>query len=259
MNNLDIQLGGHRPQNDDIMFVQAAIKEALRGIGLALGNNSILSGCELSQVGAGPSFQLTEGFVFINDEVFFVPAQTYASGAPTTPVWVIEDVVNANIGTILYADGQNKGVHRVRRLLLQSFVGQSNIGSANLTIIRYNEPAQVLTAINGWGTGALPVSSPRYIKEGRWVHLYGDITYSGSFPATPGPFFVLPPGYRPLYNGFYSGIVGETFASGILDTAGVAPDVGWIYIDTNGNCFADPNAIASPKALNLNNVRFKIA
>lgn len=257
MNNLGLQAGGHRLYKEDFDFLQAALVEAITGLGSAFGTNCILSGCQLSIDGAGPGWLLTQGYVVLGGEIFKVEPATYAS-EPTVPVWVLVESNDA-IDPILYADGSSYNVHNIRKATVEHFTGQPTISGYTTARIDYGNNLRTLTPVSSWIAGSLPTSDLKYYREGRHINFLGNITYDGAFPAAASPFFILPNAFRPLYNGFYWGVVGDTYAASLLDGAGTVPEMGWIYINTAGECYADPNHISAGKNLNLSGIRFLAA
>lgn len=260
MNRLEILTDGHPLYANDLMFIQDAFKEAIKGLAGALGGSSnfILKGCGITDNGA--NYDVAEGWVVLGGEVYYVQAANYPA-SPTNLVWVIP-TTDYDPASVMYADGNNKAVHQIRRaVVLPELVAMGGFGGyyatyASTQLIDYGKSWIDMTLLNSWQGGPLPVSNPGYIKEGRWVSFRGDIIQNGSLSSPEMPFFILPTEYRPAYNDYYPGVVG----SGHVDNKLVDFEMGWIYVDTNGNCYAESALYnsATELSISLSKVRFRV-
>jgi len=247
MNRLAIETGGHPFLDDDLMHIQDGIKEALKGIASGFGGNFILSGCVVKEV--GPAVTVTEGYIVLNGEVYYVEADAFTKFPLISPnlYWQVSET-NSAVDPVVYEDGTSKSVHKVRRA-----IAAQDIGYPIVVAVADLKSVVNFALLNNWTQGGLPVPNPSYIKDGKYIVFQGDITLSDAAPGTNLPFATLPSGCRPLENGFYPAISGVNFTNKYLGT----PVATWIRVETNGDCYADSNLAHGGAYISLSAVRFK--
>lgn len=80
MNRIKTELtGGFSLKLDDFRFIDNTLREGIVSIVKSIANSCILWGCVGSQLPGG-IYEITEGFVFFNDELFYCPAQSVVLG-----------------------------------------------------------------------------------------------------------------------------------------------------------------------------------
>ncbi len=113
MNLLKFFTGGHRFRIKDFEHLQQANEQLFKYIGKTLYPNSdytILQGCDLTITG-GFFTAISEGLVYINGELIYVPAQTISISTSNEPCFF---PVNTNSTLVIYKDGNSRNVHHVR-------------------------------------------------------------------------------------------------------------------------------------------------
>ncbi|WP_299459069.1 hypothetical protein [uncultured Microscilla sp.] len=115
--------GGHPLRLDDLELIMNAIATGFDafGMGIGGGQNTILAGAELALT--SNSWEISEGYVYAQNEVFFVPEQKGSIVPGTTAYLEIAEIPAGQPTT--YEDGKTHQVH-VERLMKLVFADQSN-------------------------------------------------------------------------------------------------------------------------------------
>lgn len=253
MDKLGIETGGKPEYNDEILFLQDSVRESLSGVAKALGTDSILQGCVYSEP-SGNTWQVTEGFVVIGGEIFYSPAASGTWAGPEPLVWTIPEAYKS-FDPLTYADSNEHNNHEVRRAVPvpTSLAGGAGVADYATTLItRYNDTWHSFDLNTNWSG----IGGAAYIKEGNWVSFRGAVLFTSAGVLPNTPFATLPFVYRPANDGFFPCVYVDTFTDGVIDN----PGNGWIYIQTNGNCYVDSREVDTLKGKTafLNGVRFKV-
>lgn len=207
MKQLRLFTGGHKLTADDFIHSQNGVLtnfvniiKALIPTGFQL---TILDGVALTE--SGGEYTWTEGYVYYNDDFYFLPAQNtpIALGDYSFYTENIAEVSNP----VIYRDGTPRNVHITRTLVLQNDLGGA-FPATNLATPRKLSEFLVTKLIDetdlgkklnddGWknitiATGVNVVETPQYRKIGDKVELRGIVSR-----ATDGNLFTLPSGNRP--------------------------------------------------------------
>lgn len=117
--------GGMPLELDDLNWIQDAYKEAISGIWKtyvdALSGNCILSGCVPTLV-APSTYDITAGFVLLNNEVRYYPGQTGVSVPTPSQRFFVEDDYYDPAGSDVFEDTVTRDTYQVRNAKLQNFV-----------------------------------------------------------------------------------------------------------------------------------------
>lgn len=212
MNRLLNPNGGFPLTLDDFNFVQDAYTKAFEGVwhefAKAKNGNIVLSGCEVS------SSNMTEGYVMIDYEVLYVPAQTFSGSAPVLKLGVGFDPN----GAVPFFDGVVRDTYQVRTGVVQS---SWPLPPPYLVVVDDNRLTKIIPEVlkdtltlpdsvgvrydfvaADFQNGATPhsVYPPYAIKKNGRVQLYGQVENVTSIGS---PFLNLPTGFRkPGANGF---------------------------------------------------------
>jgi hypothetical protein len=144
-------LGGLPFALDDLRFVYVALKQALNGVSNAFSLTNVdglgnpqpvkLWGCTITTdiVSAAPlvKYSVSEGFISMGGEIFYVPATFILANAGDTIYFVISESYDP-AGELTFADQSVQNVYKVRNATISA----SNAGSAyyiaiaNITDIR---------------------------------------------------------------------------------------------------------------------------
>ncbi len=255
-NQLNIQTGGHRWRNEDIMFLQEAYNEVVKGLasGIRPDASYILTGMEFTEPTAG-NYELSEGFMVFRGEVLYSPAQSFVVDS-SEKVIIIQETVDGTKSPKLYDDGLNKNVHMVRRAQMKILGSlEAEPKEDFITLPRQNSGKVVLELSNGWVGGTNPVPTPYYRIESGRAYAYGDITFPEAIPLNNAPFYEFPENVRPIENQHFIVLTSDHFDSPPFYMGN--PGYTWIRVDTNGRCWADP-VIGAGTSINLSGVSFQI-
>lgn len=195
MNRLLSKTGGMPLHLDDFDFIQDAFKEGLKGaiypFALRNSGNVILEGCNITFDGA--TANISEGFVCLGYEVYFVPAHSVAT-TDLANTSIKEDITFDPNGLDVFADSVSKDTYEVRRAK-----ATVTLNSGDEIIL--DDPSSVFAQLDssglsfaaGWASaGVNPATLLRFHDR---VQLHGAID-SGSTNA--GAAIDLPVGLRPV-------------------------------------------------------------
>lgn len=113
MDRLIAHNGGMPLELDDLVFIQKAFKGALKGIlhefARIKNGNIVLSGCEVT--GTAAPYNVSKGFVMMDYEIYYFPAQT-----STSPNVIVEpDISYDPAGNDVFFDGVSRDTYEIRR------------------------------------------------------------------------------------------------------------------------------------------------
>jgi hypothetical protein len=127
MNKLLIPNGGMPLEGDDFRWEQEAVRDALKGIvhyfAAPSSGNLILSGCNITFGGGNAA--ITTGYVCINYEICFVPAQTVAVSSLANSSLKILETYDAT-GLEVFADSVSRDTYAIRRAIISDGLAGSN-------------------------------------------------------------------------------------------------------------------------------------
>lgn len=232
-------------QLDDFNFIQDAFKEGLKGVLFefvkAKNGNVILAGCNIT--GSSAPYNVSEGFVMMDYEVYHCPAQT----SNFSLVVLEPDITYDPSGNDLFQDGVARDTYEVRRakpvvsgspsvsvtildenrlIYTMPEALKGSLGYTDFVGERYN--FQASDFLNGATASA---SYPPYaIKKNGCVRLYGAIDASGVGIGTN--ILTLPIGFRKgiSTSGGFADIYLCSYGTSIV-RVGVSP-TGLKYFDT---------------------------
>lgn len=201
MNKLIAQNGGMPLELDDLIFIQDAFKDALKGVlhGFvkAKFGNVILSGCEVSDLGGG-NYSLSAGYVMLGYEICYVPAVT-TSFVITA---LIVDVNYDPAGNDTFFDGVTRDTYEKKTA--KPFDNNSSLTNPYLLVSDENRLTHLMPEVmkSNWaltdfigekyvfqssdfknGASAISYAPPYLIKKNGVVRFYGAI----DIPAGIGP------------------------------------------------------------------------
>jgi hypothetical protein len=204
MNRFDIQNGGHPLSGDDLKYFQTAVKDTFKGSMECLrgkGPNDvvILNGCVISE--GGGNFTHTEGYVWIDGEIYFVPAKVLATPIDTLYSFTVTETVDK---VKVYKNASSVNVRFKRICIIQSL----NVGTpTSFTDDNRIENLLVFNQKTAWrSVGAM--GEPAY--EASWsgsakvrMNKLGKIELGGSatitsMGGTDREIWILDAGDRPL-------------------------------------------------------------
>jgi hypothetical protein len=119
MNKLLWPTGGVQLHSEDFIFAETAVRDAIGGLVSKFqeGNTVlVISGCEVSFAGSNAS--ITEGWVVINNEILFMPAQTVSTnvgGSVQLGVNAQVHVFNDSAGLETLASSASGNTYQVRQ------------------------------------------------------------------------------------------------------------------------------------------------
>lgn len=152
-------------KSGSLVHLQAAYQEALMSIGQCLVGSGfnpaimyVLFGCV--NTGSGSTFNMSEGAVFFNGEIYQVPAAAFTvPGGQTVVANIVTSFFSAsNADSVQFTDGVARNVHQIRQVICTA--GLSGSGTADY---------------GGWQT--LNINQATLNLEGT-----GIATVSGTFP-----------------------------------------------------------------------------
>ncbi|MBN9293729.1 MAG: hypothetical protein J0G96_07110 [Flavobacteriia bacterium] len=200
--------GGFNLKMNDFRWIETGLFEAFKGLASPLLNNNtqiILSGCSLSI--SGGTLTLTEGFIFLNNEVFFVPSQSEPDAGTTYKYFDVIESFDPS-GLKEFKNGLTHDVYAIRRgKLIQSNtlpVGAVDY-SSYVTAIQSIE-TQLKSRLSPMTTLVTQTIPPGETLEGTylirgWKDFASGIHLTGRRWAEDlsigSTLFTLPAGYRP--------------------------------------------------------------
>jgi len=235
MDKLQIGNGGHPLLGDNIKFVQDAWRSGFSGLLRAFNSNTIddsgkLYGCNI--VIAGSNYTYTEGYAWLGDEIYYVPAQTTPQPLGVGGSAFVFSFQNQITLTGQYQNTTTQNVHYSRyATILHNTSGVYEINSACtfefvladllITTGKLTTPSALSTAIAplanktidtwhqvgaagepayyaGWSDGASGAQGIRFKKND-----IGTVSFVGSATAggvATNSVFNLPVGYRPQFD-----------------------------------------------------------
>lgn len=198
MNRQDLSnVGGHPLTLNDLSFALLAQQDENKGSlsflkGLCPSDVVVLSGCVITI--AGPNFTHTDGYVWLNNEVFYVPANAVPRATNLTFEFNIVETVDAT-GTKTYYGG---GAPHQTRFVRTCTIDANNAGTLyTFTDDNYYTPKwTVATYASGWG------GTVRYRKRLGLVELDLSATIA-AMGAGQRAIFTLPPAHYPSVDKFF--------------------------------------------------------
>lgn len=137
----------------------------------------VLSGCINS--GSGSTYNISEGAVFYNNEIFLVDATTFTvtTGTAVATIVTTQNTTDYNADPCLFSDGVYKDVHDIRKVVIAE--GTSGSGISNYSQLHFspfaNNYEDISTSVTN-GSGFTTVR--KYIRK------YADGTISVNFIGT---------------------------------------------------------------------------
>jgi hypothetical protein len=208
MNKLitDIE-GGFNLKMDDFRWIENGLIEALKGIVSPFvdeNNIYILSGCELSIT--TNDITLTEGFVYWDGEIYYVPVQQQANLNKKFKYLQVDETFDPS-GWRQFKDGIFHNIHAIRQLVLvqDSVLPTGTIPFTNIRTAvsimagKLKEITEIYQVLSIQAAGG-----NNYELRG-FVDFSGTIFLSGRMVLTPPqqtgqPLFVLPINFRPNHD-----------------------------------------------------------
>lgn len=200
MNKLDIKLGGHPLTGDDLLFLQSSLAEAINGLAKSLyGDFCIISGCELTLSGGGPTYTVawTAGWIFLNGELCKIDAGTHNNWDGTNRFEIVETYDPA--GSIVYESLATEDVYYIRKASIDNGGHGTTTDLTISTFLKFKDTKKFtsLTPLGAW------VWSGGVIVPGYALNPIGDVVMRSRInivsynPASDTKIATLPAGYRP--------------------------------------------------------------
>lgn len=217
-------LGGFRLRSNDFRWQQNANEMAFKSILNSVDNSKtiILSGCVIT--GITPALSISSGYVSIEGEVIFVPAQSFT--VPTLPDVAYLEVQTSwdPTGLKVFKNSIAHDTYEIRTAVVTTGalpVNRTNILELKTIIQSIGE----LLSATSWNSlpgasyvAAMPAGPPMFMRDNLgFIHFKGQ--WNNDDPAGITVIGVLPVGSRPAnqmdYN-FYNLLAGTTFTLSIL-------------------------------------------
>lgn len=211
MNSLLFPNGGMPVYLDDLAFMQSANLDAFRGIirevAEQYGGNLILGGCNLTEP-TTTTATLSEGWVMIGYEVYYVPGNTVAKTAGQSYTGeILPDVYLDTNGSRTFANGSTQNPWQIRRAKLGP---HNTVSDAYINIPTTKRLPQAIAAsvkpvfdtlvptgfINSWNNNPT-LDALRVYRQLSLVTMQGQVDNGILTPNSWTTLFVLPTGYRP--------------------------------------------------------------
>jgi hypothetical protein len=198
MNKLKIPNGGMPLHGDDFEWLQAASKDAIKGMvhafAVPFSGNMILSGCEVAGSAVAP------GYVLIDYEVCYYPGGTLPTSINDGPKFVLSVTYDA-AGADVFADSVTRDTYEVRRaVVVDNFTGIDVSSGPRLDqriwvmVESFNTNALVTQFHNGWSaTGQMFVQ----LIGGGMKCLYGQLSTGAKSDTAATKILTIPAEYRP--------------------------------------------------------------
>lgn len=189
--------GGFPYDLDDIRWLQGGIKETFAALIKTFDDGFAaikICGCQISDAGGG-NFILSEGYIYIAGQIYFVPAITSPFAYGPGYKWVISNTFNAT-GLETFEDLTSNNTYQINRVVLQSSGTGVDVADAVFLkdIIHKNEWAATVTLASNFVSAISGGVKARLEKNGE-VTVHGKVYWSGV--GSPTLMFTLPPELRP--------------------------------------------------------------
>ena len=250
MKKVNIATGGSPVIGDYTLQLQDAFADALKGITSAWGD-CIISGCVITLFG-GTDYNVSEGWLMWNGEVFHLPAQSISN--PLAYPIVVFKTTSTITNPIAYADGLTKDLVVITEVNFKA-AATALTGEALLTAFTplANVAPVIFTVSSPWTTITSPFPNPAYFKQNGRVYMRGAIKSPGGlWVGTNSPFFILPVNFRPQQNKTFL-VLGETGFN--TDKFLLGYEISWIRIETDGKCYG---SLDFGKEIILDNISFEV-
>ncbi len=231
---------GFSLKNDDLRFVDAAVRDALASIcnGIAFQDSAyILYGCVVTIIGTTAT--VSKGAIFYENEIWAVEDHTFAvlDPLPDPPNWAFCETYDAN-GVKLDKDLASHNTYAVRSAIGYMVGGEPSGTIAlvgmdlvprlrELMLQRTNTYGAIVEYINDPIEGTVSIR-----KSNETVSLTGTLKKTLT-PGTPIHLFTVPSGYR-----LGSKTAGITYGEKTSDSA--VKIIEW-YITSDGKFYAQPH------------------
>jgi hypothetical protein len=232
MNKLLVPNGGMPLFGDDFAFLDAATRDAFKGVFFAFGGNMVLGGCELTIV--GDDVTVSPGYVLIDYEVCYFPGRTFSSTLAQGGNFAADNYFDP-AGEKVFADASSHNTYQVRRAKFNATntVVGGPLDLNSLDLVRFPRAIQAaligqvsssnaISYANSWAaeSGNAPVLQ-RLLNR---CELYGGLVPGTLLPSSFTLIAHLPAGYRPVRRfkaicaavgtGLYGSIMVEIFPDG---------------------------------------------
>jgi hypothetical protein len=141
----------------------------------------------------------TEGLIYYDNELYYVPAATFTTTGPEVVVATITTayISSASFDPVLFTDGSSHNIHQNKTIVLSD--GNSGTGTFDFTDSVYVSPGAVNTYGGSYGANWAGVGSViKYIKNrDGLVSVYGTLQCHSGPPALSQVILTLPVGFRP--------------------------------------------------------------
>jgi hypothetical protein len=229
----------------DFEFIQAAYKDALKGLSSGFAPNYVLSGCDFTISGSAPTdVDCTEGYIVIDGEVVKVDAFSVTIPTIFDLKWKIIETPTLPTPA-LFGDSSLRDVHFKRRAIIDATGTLSAFSVFRQKELIYqiaNEPIspESIGLIPEWEPGSTPTVNPAFKIDGHICHLIGDFAYKATSPPTPTiPYLaLLPPKAQPITT-----IMRQTMCCDWDAINNVPINIGttWVIVHTDGRIRAPHN------------------
>ncbi len=200
-------LGGFRLRMEDFQFMQEAYKEAIKGM-LSFTSEPvfIISGCEATYLSPG-TWQISEGFVWIQNEMCYMPAHTFNLLAPNVIIDIYEEY--DPMGLKVFKNSSEHEVYLNKIAKLRSVASLPVDGVLFSATKKIGEVIRPILNVGTWTLFSSPDSdaffggtTPDQAKRRWFKDIDSKISLSGLYsPPSSGLQVIgtLPVGARPVY------------------------------------------------------------
>jgi hypothetical protein len=207
MNKLLNPNGGMPLYGNDLVFMDAAVRDAIAGVlyefAKPYNGYLILGGCELTA--SGSTVTMAKGYLMANYEVYAVAAATWNIGSGLDGTFVLrQDIDVAGLRT--FANGVSQSPWQIRNAVFVP--GPLAGGSLDMNeMVRlsnaiyqamkgYKAQSTAFSLVLGWSKGVAP-NDPILRKHFDTVTLVGDLLVGTLTQTTWTKISILPSGFRP--------------------------------------------------------------
>jgi len=211
MNKLIIPNGGMALHGDDFRFIDAANRDAFKGILFEFlkpyDGNVVLGGCDFSV--SGNVITITEGYIAIDYEVCYFPGGNFnvPPGNPATGVYSLDTTFDP-AGSEVFANATTQDTYQIRRAKFTvattsgSFLDAPGVRLSSAiyaALSGFIASTQSFVMQSSWAK-ATGLNAPFLYKQNRFVSLVGDFTPGTIVENAATLITVLPAAFRPVKN-----------------------------------------------------------
>lgn len=180
------------PKKGTLEFLQLAFKEGFAGIVKGLIGNSysattvyVLYGCVNS--GTYPAYNITDGVVFFNGEIYYVDATSYTATGSDVAVWgLVQTQYTTDADPCTFSDYTTHNIHNIRKLRTTAAAAGSGLFDYSTSVVlNFTVPPQINLTATGLSSisGVYPnlvINTPAPAKQDPVCVWLGRVTSNGA-------------------------------------------------------------------------------